>query len=142
MDGIQPGIVGSTFGGNAMACVAGLKVLDIIRDQDLCQKALRNGKIVATGFRALQAKYPQVGDVRGIGSMVGIEFVHDPISKQPYPELVQRLINNAVQHGLLMENAGLHDNVIRFLCPLVATPEQLKAGLKIFESALTAALTN
>lgn len=142
MDGIQPGIVGSTFGGNAMACAAALKVLDIIHDQDLCQKALRNGKIIKAGYLALQAKYPQIGDVRGIGSMVGIEFVHDPVSKQPYPELVQRLITHAVQNGLLIENAGLHDNVIRFLCPLVATPEQLHAGLTIFENSLKAALAD
>jgi 4-aminobutyrate aminotransferase/(S)-3-amino-2-methylpropionate transaminase len=140
MEGVQPGIVGSTFGGNALACAAGLQVLDIIHDAKLTDRALNIGKIASDGFKDLQSRYDVIGDVRGIGSMIGVEFVKDQTTKEPYPELVSKLIKHAVSHGLIMENAGVHDNVIRFLSPLVATEEQIHAGLKIYEQSLNEAL--
>lgn len=140
MEGVQPGIVGSTFGGNALACAAGLQVLDIIHDEKLTDRALNIGEIASDGFKDLQSRYDVIGDVRGIGSMIGVEFVKDQTIKEPYPELVSKLIKHAVSHGLIMENAGVHDNVIRFLSPLVATEEQIHAGLKIYEQSLNEAL--
>ena len=140
MEGVQPGIVGSTFGGNALACAAGLQVLDIIHDEKLTDRALNIGKIASDGFKDLQSRYDVIGDVRGIGSMIGVEFVKDQTTKEPYPELVSKLIKHAVSHGLIMENAGVHDNVIRFLSPLVVTEEQIHAGLKIYEQSLNEAL--
>lgn len=140
MEGVQPGIVGSTFGGNALACAAGLQVLDIIHDEKLTDRALNIGKIASDGFKDLQSHYDVIGDVRGIGSMIGVEFVKDQTTKEPYPELVSKLIKHAVSHGLIMENAGVHDNVIRFLSPLVVTEEQIHAGLKIYEQSLNEAL--
>ncbi len=140
MAGIQPGIVGSTFGGNALATAAGLQVLDIIRDQKLTDRALQIGHLAFDGFSALKEKYAEIGDVRGIGSMIGVEFVKDRTTKDPYPELVAKLIHHAISHGLIIENAGVHDNVIRFLSPLVATEAQTKAGLQIFETSLKEAL--
>ena len=81
-----------------------------------------------------------MGDIRGLGAMVGIEFVKDEKTKEPYPELVTKIIQNAVHMGLIMENAGTYGNVIRFLSPLVVTDEQLEAGFAIFEKALVKAL--
>ncbi|MFT9451089.1 aspartate aminotransferase family protein [Liquorilactobacillus ghanensis] len=141
MDNIQSGIVGSTFGGNALACAAGLQVLDIIKDQQLTERAKQIGQMAFDGFTDMQSRYAEIGDVRGIGSMIGVEFVKNRATKEPYPELVAKIIKHAVSHGLIIENAGVHDNVIRFLSPLVATKEQIKAGLAIYETAIKESLT-
>ena len=77
-----------------------------------------------------------IGDVRGLGGMIGVEFVKDQETKEPFPEFVSAMVQNAVQRGLLIENAGTYGNVIRFLAPLVMTDEQLDAGLAIFEECL------
>ncbi|MHA8137885.1 aspartate aminotransferase family protein [Lactobacillaceae bacterium Scapto_B20] len=141
MDGVHPGIIGSTFGGNALACAAGLEVLKIIKNQKLTERAREVGQIVFNGFSALKDKYEEVGDVRGIGSMVGLEFVKDKSTKEAYPELVAKVIKHAVANGLIIENAGVHNNVIRFLCPLVVTKDQLDAGLSILDNAIAESLT-
>lgn len=141
MEGIRPGIVGSTFGGNPIACAAGLKVLDIIKRDKLTLRALHIGKLVTDGFKKFKDKYNVIGDVRGIGSFVGVEFVKNKKTKEPYPELVSKMIKKAVNSGLIIENAGVHNNIIRFLCPLVASDKQIKIGLKIYEEALKSSLT-
>lgn len=80
--------------------------------------------------------FPVIGDVRGLGGMVGVEFVKDPVTKEPNGELVTALIQDMAQHGLLVENAGTYGQVIRFLAPLVMTDEQLRVGLKLFRDSL------
>ena len=87
------------------------------------------------GFKEMQKKYPCIGDVRGTGAMMGIEFIKDE-KKTPDAEIVGKIVQNAMNKGLMLEAAGTFNNVIRILCPLVATDEQLEAGLKIFEEAL------
>ncbi len=91
-----------------------------------------------TRYRAMMEKYPVIGDVRGLGGMVGIEFVKDPLTKEPAPELTSAIIQSCAGMGLLVEGAGTYNNVIRFLAPLVMTDEQLEAGLNIFEKAIEA----
>ena len=140
MDRVRPGVVGGTFNGNALACAASLKVIEIMQRDRLPERALTIGKKVTDTYNSWKEKYPVVGDVRGIGSMVGIEFVKDRKTKEPNPELVKAMIQYAVQHGLLIESAGTWGNVIRFLCPLVVTDAQLDAGLAILEDALKASL--
>lgn len=81
-------------------------------------------------------KYEVVGDVRGLGGMIGIEFVTNKASKTPNAKLVSDIIQEAVLNGLMLENCGVYGNVIRFLAPLVITDEQLEAGLQIFENAI------
>ena len=87
-------------------------------------------------YLKMKEKYDIIGDVRGIGGMLGVEFVKDKESKEPNPEFVKQLIQSALQKGLLLENAGSAGNVIRFLAPLCMTDEQMEAGLKIFEDAI------
>ena len=77
-----------------------------------------------------------IGDVRGLGAMIGIELVKDKETKEPATELTAKLIQNAIQKGLLLENCGTAGNVVRFLAPLTMTDEQMEAGLKIFEVAI------
>lgn len=139
-EGVRPGIIGGTYGGNALACASALKVIEIMERDDLCKRSREIAEKAKTAFSAWKDKYEQVGDVRGIGCMMGIEFVKDKQSKAPYPELVNQIVKEAAANGLLIENAGIYGNVIRFLCPLVVTDEQLEAGLTIYENAIAKCL--
>jgi len=136
MQAVPGGVIGGTFGGNALACAAALKTIEIMERDHLAEKSLAMGRKVMARYQQWQEKYDVVGDVRGLGGMVGIEFVKDSWSKEPAPELTADIINEAARQGLLVEGAGIHGNVIRFLAPLVMTDEQLEAGLNIFERAL------
>lgn len=140
VESIPAGIIGGTYCGNPLACAAGLKVLEIMHRDHLADRALEIGKTVTARYLSWKEKYEVVGDVRGLGAMIGIEFVKDRISKEPNTDLVNRVIAEAAQHGLIIENAGIYGNVIRFLAPLVITDEQLNAGLDIFEAALAACI--
>lgn len=136
MDGAPKGVIGGTFGGNALACAAGLKVMDIIEKDHLAERAMTIGNRCFEVFNTWKETYQIVGDVRGLGAMIGIEFVKDKQSKQPYPEGVTKIIQSCAQKGLLIEGAGIHGNVIRFLAPLVITDQQLEAGFEIMEAAI------
>jgi len=140
MESVPSGVIGGTFCGNPLACAAGLKVLEIMERDHLAERALQIGKIVTERYLSWKEKFGVVGDVRGLGAMVGIEFVKDTKTREPYPELVSKLVAETVRHGLMIESAGVFGNVIRFLAPLVITDAQLQAGLDIFEEAITACL--
>ena len=133
---VHPGIIGGTYGGNALACAAGLKVIEIIERDRLCERAREIAEKCSKVFHSWKDTYEVVGDVRGIGCMMGIEFVTDKNSKEPNSKLVSAIVTNAAEHGLLIESAGIYGNVIRFLCPLVVTDAQLDAGLAIYENAI------
>jgi len=137
-DHIKPGIIGGTFGGNPLACASALKVIEIIERDHLCDRSLEIAKKCSDQFNEWKNKYEVVGDVRGIGCMMGIEFVTDKQSRTPNSKLVSNIVTYAVAKGLLVESAGVYSNVIRFLCPLVVTEEQLDCGLEILESAIIA----
>ncbi|MBR6912239.1 MAG: aspartate aminotransferase family protein [Treponema sp.] len=135
-DSVPCGVIGGTFGGNALACAAGLKVLDVIDKEKLVDRANEIGRKIVERFTIWKEKYECVGDVRGLGAMVGVEFVKDKKTKEPDGKLVSEIIRYAACHGLIMENAGTYGNVIRFLAPLIITDEQLEAGLAIYEDAI------
>lgn len=141
-DAVPGGVIGGTYGGNALACAAGLKVLEVIEKEKLCDRALEISEICKKEFLRWKEKYEIVGDVRGIGSMIGIEFVKDKKTKEPAPQIIKDIIKYSMEHGLLVESAGTYSNVIRFLCPLVVTTKQLEAGFKIYEDAIQAAIKN
>ena len=136
MDAVIPGTIGGTYCGNPLSCAAALKTMEIMKAEDFAGKAMHIADKVMKAYEGFKEKYAVVGDVRGLGAMIGIEFVVDKETKEPYTEFVSVMIQKAIQKGLLLENAGTHSNVIRFLAPLVMTDEQLEAGLKIFEESL------
>ncbi|MGZ3523597.1 MAG: 4-aminobutyrate--2-oxoglutarate transaminase [Thermodesulfobacteriota bacterium] len=136
MDHPQSGGLGGTFAGNPVACSAALAVLDQFRNLNLLSKAEKIGKKVLEKFREFQERYPVVGDVRGLGPMVGMELVVDRKTKEPATALTKRLINLCREKGLLMISAGTHSNIIRSLMPLVITDDQLDEGLKIIDEVL------
>lgn len=139
-ESVPGGVIGGTFGGNALACAAALKTIEIMERDNLAKRSADIGAKVVARYKSWADKFDVVGDIRGLGGMVGIEFIKDQASKAPATDLVNTLIKDMAAHGLLVENAGTYGNVIRFLAPLVITDEQLEAGLDIFEAALTRAV--
>jgi 4-aminobutyrate aminotransferase/(S)-3-amino-2-methylpropionate transaminase len=140
MEGIPGGTIGGTYGGNALACAAALKVIEVMERDRLAERSAAMGKVVMERVSQWQKEYPVIGDVRGMGGMIGIEFVKDPVTKEPNAALVNTLVQEAAGRGRLIENAGTYGNVIRFLAPLVMTDEQLEAGLAILKASLDALL--
>lgn len=140
MDAAPAGTIGGTFCGNPVSCAAALAVMDIMQRDDYAGKARHIGEAVTKRYNELKEKYEVVGDVRGLGAMIGIELVKDKKTKEPATEIASKLIQNAIQKGLLLENCGTAGNVIRFLAPLKMTDEQMEKGLEIFEESLKEAL--
>lgn len=140
MDAVIPGTIGGTYNGNPMACAAANKTMEIMRNEGFEQKAMHIGNKVMQRYEQMKNRYDVIGDVRGLGAMIGMEFVKDRETKEPDGDLVLRIIKIALQKGLLIENAGIHGNVIRFLAPLVITEEQLQCGLDLFEASIQEAL--
>ena len=140
MEAAASGTIGGTFCGNPLACAAALKTIEIMERDHLAERSCEIGKKVTERYLAMKEKYNCIGDVRGLGGMIGIEFVKDKETKEPAPELTAAVINTCAKNGLLVEGAGTYNNVIRFLAPLVITDEQLAVGLDIFEKAVVTAM--
>jgi 4-aminobutyrate aminotransferase/(S)-3-amino-2-methylpropionate transaminase len=136
MDHPQVGGLGGTYGGNPVACRAAIAVLDQFEKKDLLSRAEKIGKKVLQRFKEIQEQFSVVGDVRGLGAMVGMELVVDRKTKEPATALTKQLVNRSREKGLLMISAGTHSNIIRPLMPLVITDEQLEKGLSIIEESL------
>lgn len=136
MDKCPTGTIGGTYCGNAIACASALEVIKFIEKNNLCDRAIEIGDKVKSFYRSELAPMGVVGDVRGIGAFIGLEFVKDEETKEPYPELVSAMVGKCAGKGLIVESAGTYGNVIRFLCPLVVTDEQLECGLSIMKEAL------
>ena len=131
----ESGAHGSTFGGNPVCCAAALATLDLV-ENGLSANAARMGERLLAGARALAERHPAIGDVRGRGLMVGLEFVTDRKSRQPYPELVDRLVQKAFQAGLLLLGAG--PSALRLAPPLVVTEQDVDTGLRMIGEAFEA----
>jgi 4-aminobutyrate aminotransferase/(S)-3-amino-2-methylpropionate transaminase len=139
MDAPAPGGLGGTYGGNAVACAAALAVMDLFEEQDLLAQGERLAAQLREGLLALQQRYPCIGDVRGLGFMQAIEIVTPGSAQDPDAAQAQRIIDQARDAGLLVIKCGVQRNVVRFLAPLVTTPEQLAEALRMLDTALAAA---
>jgi len=137
MDHPQVGSLGTTFGGNPVACRAALAVLEQFEKKDLLKRGEQIGKRLLERFKEFQQRYPIIGDVRGLGAMVGMELVVDRKTKEPASAFTKRLIEYCREKGLLMISAGTYSNIIRPLMPLVITDKQLERGLAIIEDVLS-----
>jgi 4-aminobutyrate aminotransferase/(S)-3-amino-2-methylpropionate transaminase len=140
MDAPGDNAVGGTYVGNPVAQAAALAVLDVIEDEGLLDRAVRVGETVRARMSAWQQRYPEIGEVRGLGAMLAIELVRDPATKQPAPELAGRITEEAARRGVLLLKAGISGNCIRVLCPLVITDAELEEGLAAWDEALEAVL--
>ena len=140
MDDPHAGAIGGTFIGNPVSLAAALAVLDVFAEEQLVARAEILGDAIRARMLAWQSRWPQIGDVRGLGAMLAIELVRDPASKEPAPELAVAVIDEALQRGLLLLKAGVNGNCIRVLCPLTTSEAELDDGLRAWEEALTAVL--
>jgi len=134
---LGPGEMSSTMGGNPVSCAAVSAVIDIMRREKLEENALRIGALMKARLLAIQERCPYVGDVRGLGLVMGVELVKDKQTKEPAPDLTRKLIDLAAHHGLLIGSVGTFGNVIRVAPPLVITEAQAHESLDIFEKALS-----
>ncbi|MBP6668407.1 MAG: 4-aminobutyrate--2-oxoglutarate transaminase [Gemmatimonadales bacterium] len=140
MDTGNVGGLGGTYGGNPLACAAALAVLDAMEQDQLVARARTVGETIRSRFLQWQQRYPEIGDVRGLGAMVAMELVKDPATREPHKELVTKMTGEALKRGLLLLTAGTFGNVIRVLVPLTVEEAVLQEGLGVMEEALTAAV--
>jgi len=140
MDAPKPGGRGGTYAGNPLACAAGLAVLDIFEEEGLLERAKALGRVLWQALEGLKDRFPQVGEVRGLGPMVALELVRDPKTREPAPDLAQATLEEARRRGLILLKAGMYGNVIRVLVPLVATEAEVHEGLARLSAALEVAL--
>lgn len=132
---LDVGSIGGTYGGNAIACASGVATIRAMREEKMLENATERGIQLMTGLCRLQEDYPQIGDVRGKGLMIGTEFVVDGKPSKAKP-LVKEIIHAAEKRDLLLLSCGTYDNTLRWIPPLNVTAEQINDGLQIFESAL------
>jgi 4-aminobutyrate aminotransferase len=130
----QPGSHGGTFCGNVVACAAGVATIKAIHEEDMLGNATRRGIQLMTGLRKLQEEYPIIGDVRGLGLMIGTEFTID--NKPADKSITKAVVHGCEERGLLLLSCGTYDNVIRWIPPLIVTEEQIKDSLAIFGESL------
>jgi len=128
---------GGTYGGNAVACAAGVATIRAMREEKMLENATLRGIQLTTGLRKLQEDYTQIGDVRGLGLMIGTEFV----DKKGKPDKAQAkaVVHEAEERGLLLLTCGTYDNTVRWIPPLIVTEKQISDALSIFTEALMSA---
>ncbi|MFJ3057045.1 4-aminobutyrate--2-oxoglutarate transaminase [Herbaspirillum sp. NPDC087042] len=135
MDAPGPGGLGGTYAANALAVAAAHAVLDVIEQEGLCTRASTLGARLSAHLEVLRVRFPEIAEVRGLGSMIAIEF-RDPQSGKPDPARLQQVQRKALEQGLLLLACGMHGNAIRFLYPLTIDDALFGRALGIIEQAL------
>ena len=136
MDKARPGTLGGTYAGNPVACAAALATIQYMERIDICAKGEAVGRIIRTAFEQLKKECNAIGEVRGLGAMVGVELVQDGNPDLPDTALTKRWSDACAARGLFLISAGVYGNVIRVLCPLVIDRPTLKKGLAIMREEL------
>ena len=134
MERWKPGSHGGTYGGNALACAAAIATIRVIREEGLLENAQARGEHLMSGLRHLQEGYERIGDVRGLGLMIGAELT-DPDGK-PDTVTSKAVVDSCLEQGLILLTCGPWDNTVRFIPPLVVSQEQIDEALGIFEGGL------
>jgi 4-aminobutyrate aminotransferase len=132
------GAHGSTFGGNPVSCAAGVAVLRTIHEQKLVANAEATGRQLFAGLRAIMAEEPRIGDVRGPGLMIGVEFVKDRLTREPDGATADAVIARSIDDGLILLSAGVQHQVVRWMPPIDVTPTEINRALEIFWRAVQA----
>ncbi len=135
MDAPAPGGLGGTYAGNPLAVAAALAVLDVIEEEQLCQRSQRLGQHLVEVLQQARSHCPAIADIRAQGSMVAVEF-NDPVTGKPSPEFTRQVQQKAQEEGLLLLSCGVNGNVIRFLYPLTIPDAQFNQALAILSRAL------
>jgi 4-aminobutyrate aminotransferase / (S)-3-amino-2-methylpropionate transaminase / 5-aminovalerate transaminase len=140
MDAAAPGAIGGTYVGNPVAQAAAMAVLDVIEDEGLVERSATIGEAIRARMLAWQERFGEIGDVRGLGSMLAIELVADRSTREPAPKLAAAVVQDALARGLMLITCGSYGNCIRVLVPLVVTDAELDEALGVWEEALEAVL--
>ena len=139
VDAAHPGGLGGTYSGNPLACVAALAAIDQINTPEFLSRAADVGERLRARLDKIQSNHPGVvGDVRGVGSMLAMEMVADPISKEPSMELASAITTETTNRGVITIRAGLYSNCVRFLPPLVISDDELDEALDVLEASMAA----
>ncbi|WP_417532031.1 4-aminobutyrate--2-oxoglutarate transaminase [Marinobacter lipolyticus] len=139
MDSPLPGGLGGTYGGSPIGCAAALAVLDVIKEEQLCERALHVGDRIVERLRSLQTRYPQtIGNIRNLGAMIAMELVRDGDVNQPNAELTKALVGEAAKQGLILLSCGIRGNVIRFLPALTITDALISESMDLLEQTFDA----
>ncbi|HEY4945702.1 MAG TPA: aminotransferase class III-fold pyridoxal phosphate-dependent enzyme [Candidatus Limnocylindrales bacterium] len=129
---------GTTYGGNPVSCAAGIAVLETIRAERLVENSAARGAELMAGLRGIAADDVRIGDVRGLGLMIGVEFVCDPATREPDGALCETVIQGCADEGLLLISCGVEHNVIRWIAPLNVTSAEIDEALGVFRRVLRA----
>jgi 4-aminobutyrate aminotransferase len=135
MNRTKPGSHGGTFGGNAVACAAAEATVQVLREERLVENAERLGKTLLLRLKAIQERHPSIGDIRGLGLMVGVEFVI-PNSRTPDADKTKKVQKACLEEGLVLLTCGTYDNIIRWVPPLIIKDKELEEALNIFDKVM------
>jgi 4-aminobutyrate aminotransferase/(S)-3-amino-2-methylpropionate transaminase len=138
MDAAGPSTIGGTYIGNPVCCAAALATIQFMEEIDLNRRGKEVGEIIRDRFEKMKNKYPAIGDVRGLGAMMAMEFVKNSDPLQPDADFCQKVMEGCGENGLIIISAGTHKNILRILSPLVITDRQLHKGLDILEQQIKA----
>tara|TARA_B100001250_G_C19753494_1_gene768959 strand:+ start:57 stop:1325 length:1269 start_codon:yes stop_codon:yes gene_type:complete len=136
MDSIHDAGIGSTFGASPISCAAALGVLDVFDKDNLLENTKQQAELMNESLNRLMNESPFIGDVRGYGTMIGVEIVEDQDTKKPAKEIALKIIDVCKDNGLLLVNCGLEGNVIRFMGPLTTPLDQVDEALDIFNNSV------
>lgn len=140
MDAPPDSAIGGTYVGNPVAQAAALAVLDVFEEERLLARGRDLGETMRARMLEWQERFPRIGDVRGLGPMLALELVRDPVSREPAPDVAKAVIDAALARGLILLKAGTHGNCIRVLCPLTIEDAVLDEALGVWEEALEVTL--
>ena len=135
MNRTKAGSHGGTFGGNAIACAAAEATVQVLREERLVENADRLGQILLLRLKAIQERHPSIGDIRGLGLMVGVEFVI-PNSRTPDADKTKKVQKACLEEGLVLLTCGTYDNIIRWIPPLIIKDKELEEALNIFNKVM------
>ena len=133
---LPPGFHLGTYRGNPLALAVGTEVLKVLHEQEWAHKTARRGALLKERFQEIASELPGIGQVRGKGFMIGLEFVKDPTHKAAWGEGAKQMRRAMFARGVLMHTCGPHDQVLRFMAPLIIEDELLERGLEVFEESL------
>ena len=142
MDAPGDSAIGGTYVGNPVAQAAAHAVLDVIEEENLCARATVLGDAMRTRMEGWKERFPQIGDVRGLGAMLAIELVRDRGTQEPDADTATAIVEEAVRNGLLLLKSGIYSNCIRVLAPLTLTDAELDEALGVWEQALEGTLSS
>ena len=136
MDSIHDAGIGSTFGASPVSCAAALGVLEVFDEENIIENVKGHSEIMKETLNNLRSHKDFIGDVRGYGTMIGVEIIEDSDSKNPSKDIAMKIIDNSKNEGLLLVNCGLEGNVIRFMGPLTTPVTQVHEAMEMFSKSV------